>query len=42
VAARCAAVAVLTGETDKAPADLSKEDEDRIRREGWIYGLSED
>ena len=42
VAARCAAVAVLTGETDKAPADLSKENEDRIRREGWIYGLSED
>ena len=39
VAARCAAVAVLTGETDKTPAELSADDADRIRREGWIYGL---
>jgi hypothetical protein len=39
LAARCAAAAVLTGEADRSPAELG--DLERIRREGWIYGLTE-
>jgi len=41
VAARSAAVAVLSGETDKSPDDLGAGAGagDRVRREGWIYGL---
>ena len=41
IAARCAAVAVLTGETDKSLTDLAPDDVDRVRYEGWIYGLGE-
>ncbi len=40
VAARSAAVAVLSGETDRSPEDLGAGDGDRVRREGWIYGLA--
>ncbi|MDX1388084.1 MAG: hypothetical protein R3344_02790 [Acidobacteriota bacterium] len=40
MAARCAAAAVLSGETDKTPEELSEAEADRIRREGWIYGRS--
>jgi hypothetical protein len=41
VAARCAAVSVLTGETEKLPESLTPEQLDQVHREGWIYGLSE-
>ena len=41
VAARCAAMAVIAGEADKAPDELSPGDGERIRHEGWIYGLQE-
>jgi hypothetical protein len=41
VAARCAALAVLTGEVDKKPDELASGEEDRVRREGWIYGLND-
>jgi hypothetical protein len=41
VAARCAALAVLTGEVDKKPDELASGEEDRVRREGWIYGLKD-
>ena len=40
VAARLAAVAVLTGEIERAPDDLAPGQGDRVRREGWIYGLA--
>jgi len=41
VAARCTAIAVLTGEADKAPDELAPGEGDRVRREGWIYGVQE-
>jgi hypothetical protein len=41
VAARLAAVAVLSGEVERAPEDLAPGQGDRVRREGWIYGLAE-
>jgi len=41
VAARLAAVAVLSGEVERAPEDLAPGQGDRVRREGWIYGLVE-
>jgi hypothetical protein len=40
LAARCAAVAVVSGEADKSPEDLGAGEADRVRREGWIYGLA--
>jgi len=40
IAARSAALAVLTGETDKTPEELGTGHGDRIRREGWIYGVA--
>ena len=39
ISARCAAAAVLTGEVDKGPEALAEGEGDRVRREGWIYGL---
>jgi hypothetical protein len=39
LAARCAAGAVLSGESEKDPKELAPGQEDRIRAEGWIYGL---
>jgi len=39
IAARSAAIAVLTGETDRVPDSFPAEQRDRIHREGWIYGL---
>jgi hypothetical protein len=41
ISARCAAVAVLSGETEKGPDDLAPGEGERVRREGWIYGLGE-
>ncbi len=41
IAARCAAVAVLTEEVSKNPEELAPEHGERIRHEGWIYGLEE-
>jgi hypothetical protein len=41
VAARCAAAAVVSGEADREPGQLGPEERDRVRREGWIYGLPE-
>jgi len=41
LAARCAAVAVLTGESEKTPDELAPGAGERLRREGWIYGLGE-
>ncbi len=41
VAARCAAIAVLTGEADRTADELATGEGDRLRREGWIYGLQE-
>ncbi len=38
-AARCAAIAVLSGETDRTPEELAPGQGERVRREGWIYGL---
>lgn len=40
LAARCAALAVLTGEVDSSLDDLAPGHADQVRREGWIYGLS--
>jgi hypothetical protein len=39
LAARCAAVAMLSGEVDRSPDELAPEEGMRVRREGWIYGL---
>ena len=39
IAARCAALAVVTGETEKTPEELSPGEGERVHREGWIYGL---
>ncbi len=41
IAARCAAVAVLTEEVSRSPEELAPENGERVRREGWIYGLQE-
>ena len=41
IAARCAAVAVLTAEANKTPEELAPEQAERVRKEGWIYGLGE-
>ncbi len=41
LAARCAAQAVLSGETERTPDELAPGDGDRVRREGWIYGVVE-
>jgi hypothetical protein len=41
VAARCAAVAVMTEETGKTPAELAEDGAERVRHEGWVYGLQE-
>jgi hypothetical protein len=41
VAARCAAVAVLTGEAELTPDELAPEHGEQVGREGWIYGLRE-
>jgi hypothetical protein len=41
VAARCAALAVLTGEVEKTPDELAPGDGERVRHEGWIYGLQD-
>ena len=41
IAARLAAGAVLDGEADKGPDELAPGDGDRVRREGWIYGLQQ-
>ena len=40
IAARCAAIAVLEGETERSPDELLSGEGERLRREGWIYGLS--
>jgi hypothetical protein len=40
IAARSAALAVMSGETDKTPEELGTGHGDRIRREGWIYGAA--
>lgn len=40
LAARCAARAVLSGETDKTPEELAPDAPERVRREGWIYGVA--
>jgi len=42
IAARCAAQAVLSGEADRSPEDLAPGEGERIRLEGWIYGLREE
>ncbi len=42
VAARCAAAAVLSGEAERGPDELAPGEGQRLRREGWIYGLEED
>jgi len=39
IAARMAAVAVLTGEVERTPEELAPDAADRVRHEGWIYGL---
>jgi hypothetical protein len=41
LAARCTAAAVLSGEADRTPEELVPGQGERVRREGWIYGLSE-
>jgi hypothetical protein len=41
LAARCAAVAVLSGEADRSPEELAPDSVDRVRTEGWIYGVGE-
>jgi len=40
VAARCAAIAVLSGETSRTAEELAAERATQVRREGWIYGLA--
>jgi len=39
IAARCAAIALLTGEADRNADELAADAGDQVRREGWIYGL---
>jgi hypothetical protein len=39
IAARMAAVAVLTGEVERTPEELAPDAANRVRHEGWIYGL---
>lgn len=39
LAARAAAVAALTGEANVSPEELAPDASDRLRKEGWIYGL---
>ncbi|MCP3980105.1 MAG: hypothetical protein GY716_12435 [bacterium] len=39
VAARCAAQAVLSGEAERPADELAPGQGERLRREGWIYGL---
>ena len=39
LAARCTAVAVTGGEADRTPESLAPNQSDRVRHEGWIYGL---
>jgi len=39
IAARMAAVAVLTGEVERTPEQLAPDAANRVRHEGWIYGL---
>jgi hypothetical protein len=39
IAAQQAAVAVLTGEAERTPEELAPGAADRVRYEGWIYGL---
>jgi len=41
IAARSAALAVLSGEADKAPEELAPGEGARVRHEGWIYGIEE-
>jgi len=41
IAARMAAVAVITGEVDCKVEDLAPGVGERVRQEGWIYGLRE-
>jgi hypothetical protein len=33
------AVAVLTGEVERTPEELAPDAANRVRHEGWIYGL---
>jgi hypothetical protein len=42
LAARCAAIAVLTGEVDRPLDELAPGEADRLRKEGWIYGQGVD
>jgi hypothetical protein len=39
IASRCAAAAVLSGEAEKSAEALAPEHADRVKLEGWIYGL---
>jgi len=39
LAARAAARAVLTGETDRSPEELAPDAPERVLREGWVYGV---
>lgn len=39
LAARAAAVAVISGEADREAAALAPDASDRVRLEGWIYGI---
>ena len=41
IAARCAAVAVISGEAERSPEELAPGDGARVRCEGWIYGLQD-
>ncbi len=41
IAARCAAMAVLSGEVEKSPEELCPGEGDRVRKEGWIYGVGD-
>jgi len=40
LAARCAAIAVLSGEASRTPEELAAERASQVEREGWIYGLA--
>lgn len=41
MAARLTAAAVIGGEVERAPESLIEGEGERIRREGWIYGLAD-